>query len=287
MPNKKLRSLAGLVVLVITIGLFVWYFRTHPELLTQLKQVRLTTILVLLALYSCFTGALVLVLYYSLRICRTRMPAHENVMLTIYSSIVNFFGPLQSGPGFRAVYLKKKHAVNFKDFIKASLIYYACFAIISGLFLFGPSLVWWQAMLALIGVLAVCAAVIRVRHISFKSVSGQPVFVVKLALVTLLQLSIVAVIYFIELRSVSSAVSFRQAIIYTGAANFAVFVSLTPGAIGFRETFLLLAHRLHHIPNSTVIAASVIDRAVYISFLGILFLLVLALHAKSRLHVSE
>lgn len=228
-----------------------------------------------------------LILYFSLRLCATVMPAAENALLTIYSSIVNFFGPLQSGPGFRAVYLKQKHKVNYKDFIKVSLIYYAFFALISGLFLFGPSLIWWQALLGLAVIAGVCWSVIKAKKVSLAMFTSQYGLLLGLFLVTLLQLSIVVIIYFVELRSVDTAISFKQAIIYTGAANFALFVSLTPGAIGFRETFLLVSERLHHIPDSTVIAASVIDRGVYVAFLGVLFLIALGLHAKSRLGVNK
>ena len=129
-----------------------------------------------------------------------------------------------------------------------------------------------------------CAAVVHAKHIDLKTF--KQAFLVKLALATLLQVFIVAVIYFVELRAVNSTISFKQAVIYTGAANFALFVSLTPGAIGFRETFLLLAHRLHHIPDSTVLSASLLDRAIYIVFLGILFLVALSMHAKDRLAVK-
>jgi uncharacterized membrane protein YbhN (UPF0104 family) len=92
----------------------------------------------------------------------------------------------------------------------------------------------------------------------------------------------VVIIYYTELRSLSH-VSFGQALIYAGAADFALFVSLTPGAIGFRESFLLFSRDLHHIGSGTIAAASLIDRAIYIILLGILFVIALSFHAKSFL----
>ncbi|HSX52760.1 MAG TPA: lysylphosphatidylglycerol synthase domain-containing protein [Patescibacteria group bacterium] len=282
--NKKLKTIAGIAVLVLTIGLFVWYFHAHPSLITQLQEIPLSTFLILLTLTFCVSGSLMLILHFSLRLCKTSIAPKENALLTIYSSIVNFFGPLQSGPGFRAVYLKRRHKVNFKDFVRFSLLYYAFFAFFSAVFLFGPVLAWWQALAVFALVIGILLAALRYKHVSLRSLSQE--YLLKLGLATLLQVSIVALIYFIELRAVDTHVSVRQAIIYTGAANFALFVSLTPGAIGFRESFLLLANRLHHIPNDVVITASVIDRAVYLVFLGLLFLLALSLHAKEKLKRS-
>jgi uncharacterized membrane protein YbhN (UPF0104 family) len=66
-----------------------------------------------------------------------------------------------------------------------------------------------------------------------------------------------------------------QSVIYAAAANLALFVSLTPGAIGFRESFLLLTRQLHQIPNDIVFAASIIDRAFYVVFLLVLFVVLL------------
>jgi hypothetical protein len=73
-----------------------------------------------------------------------------------------------------------------------------------------------------------------------------------------------------------------QAVVYGGAANFSLFVALTPGAIGFREAFLEFSRQLHHIPTSGILAASVIDRSVYVAFLGLLFLMTVGLHVGDR-----
>jgi len=283
--NKKLRAVAGIGVLLLTVGVFIWYFHGHSELLTKLRQVNPGVIGLLLLLYGGMTAVLMLILYYSLRLCKAIIPLKENALLTIYSSIVNFFGPLQSGPGFRAIYLKQRWQVKYKDFVLFSLLYYGFFALFSALFLFGPSLPIWLATIIIALVCLVVWLTLRYKQVSLGELALE--YIIKLALATLLQVALVALIYFVELRSVDSHASLRQAVIYTGAANFALFVSLTPGAIGFRESFLLLAHRLHHIPNNIVIAASVIDRAVYLVFLGILFVAALSLHAKDKLQVRK
>lgn len=91
--------------------------------------------------------------------------------------------------------------------------------------------------------------------------------------------------YWVELYHVDPSVTAAQAMVYTSAANLSLFVSLTPGAIGFRETFLLLSEQLHHIPQTTIIGASVIDRAFYVMFLLILFVILLIVNSRKRLGI--
>jgi len=78
-------------------------------------------------------GVLVAITGVTLAICGKRMGLKENFMLTSYSSIANFFGPLQSGPGVRAVYLKAKHQVRLRDYTLASLLSLGLFAFFSAL----------------------------------------------------------------------------------------------------------------------------------------------------------
>jgi uncharacterized membrane protein YbhN (UPF0104 family) len=66
-----------------------------------------------------------------------------------------------------------------------------------------------------------------------------------------------------------------------------MFVSITPGAIGFREAFLVFSRNLHHISNTTIVAANIIDRSVYLILLIILAILIIATHAGRRLGVKR
>jgi uncharacterized membrane protein YbhN (UPF0104 family) len=111
-----------------------------------------------------------------------------------------------------------------------------------------------------------------------------------LAAATFLQIAIVTLIYFVELRAVAPGTTFGQAVVYSGAANLALFVSLTPGAIGFRETFLVFSKHLHHVSNATIVTVNIIDRAMYIVLLLVLALLIFGTHASrqfSAVHRSK
>jgi uncharacterized membrane protein YbhN (UPF0104 family) len=282
--KKQLKQFLALLILATTIGVFAYYFRHHPEAWRQLSHVPPTTLVVLFFLYLCFVGCLALILLATVALCNIHLPARDATLLTMWSSIINFFGPLQSGPAFRAVYLKKAHGVSLKNYGVATLLYYGFFALISGIFLLS-GLFSWYVLSALI-ILGAVVAVLFLRSplAVAKKVRALPLkHAYKLGLATLLQVVLVAVIYTVELKTIDPSISVHQAIIYTGAANFALFVSITPGAIGFREAFLVFSEKLHHISAATILAANLIDRALYVSILAVMLVIALSIHAESRL----
>jgi len=178
-----------------------------------------------------------------------------------------------------------------RDYIFASLMYYACYAVISVFMLLVISRPWWQTVLGLVLVAGISYFVMRTYakrnqdqpgsvDVGFRVVSW-------LFFVTVIQAIDQVAIYAVELHTVNPHITLGQAITYTGAANFALFVALTPGAIGIRESFLLFSERLHHVSTSNIVAANLIDRAVFLIFLAMLFLLTISFHARSKLGVKK
>ncbi|HVU68639.1 MAG TPA: lysylphosphatidylglycerol synthase domain-containing protein [Ktedonobacteraceae bacterium] len=277
-----------MLILAATIAAFGYYLATHPGTVDRLRHLPPGTLAVLLALNILSFACLVLATRASLHLYDKKMGRQENILFNAYSSLINFFGPGQSGPDFRGAYLKKRLQLGVKQYLFATLIYYGFFAVISVLFMFAGARPWWQTALLAAGAGAVSLVVIRnyrrrgrvgtarldVRHIGW------------IGLATLLQLAAQVAIFGVELHTVGAQASFGQVLSYTGVANIAIFVALTPGAIGIREAFLLFSQRLHHIDSSTIVAANVVDRGVYLIFLGLLFVLVLSLHAKDKLHIA-
>ncbi len=288
----KLRIAATVAIVLTTIAAFIWYVANNPAVLDQLKQTSFVTIGIVLILYSgAISLVLGLILHGYMLFYGKYMPWRENFLVNSYSSLLNFFGPGQSGPAFRGAYLKVKHSLKIKQYVFITLVYYAFYAFFSGILLAWAAFAWWQTLTLLAGIAWVCAVAIKIYLRRNNHLLGQlsrnhikPFILIGCA--TLLQVLFFWAIYFVELRSFDSSITLGQAATYTGAANFALFVALTPGAIGFREAFLVFSQNLHHIPNDIIVAANVLDRAVYILFLGILFLVVLALHARKTLQVK-
>lgn len=273
-----------LVIILVTFGVFAWYLYTHPDVISQLLETSPVTLLLLAIGYFFIFVINAYILFYSLKYLRKKVPFLDMFFLTGYSSIVNFFGPLQSGPGYRAVYLKKKYHVKIKDFIGATLLFYGFFALLNGLVILTAFCLQFSFLQAL---LFACAGIITgavIIYLLYKKVSSVRETIQKMRLTDLsfwhigigaVALTLcTATIYSVEILPLA-AVSFWQILIYTAAANLALFVSLTPGAIGFRESFLVLTSQLHGIDTSAIVAANVLDRAFYVVFLAISFLLLL------------
>lgn len=289
--KKHLKTVIAIGILAATVGAFTYYLSNHPEVIDQLKEVPPATLVVLIALYAVWFLAIVLVTRISLRIYDKHMGKQENLLFNAYSSLINFFGPGQSGPIFRGAYLKKRHNLGIKQYMFTTLMYYGFYAIISACFMFIGSRPWWQTILLMGAVGGASFVLIRwyaQKKAHIKDEPGLNLFNVGLLFgATMLQMIAQVAIYAVELHNVGADASFGQVLAYTGVANFALFVALTPGAIGIREGFLLFSEGLHHLNSAIIVAANLIDRAVYLLFLGLLFVMVLSLHAKEKLHINQ
>src|SRR5579884_3975272 len=153
MKRKNLKPLLSVLVLAVTAAVFIRYFAHHPEIKTQLSRLSLVEVILLLAMYCLSIVALAFVNSATLKVCNIKPVVSEIILLTGYSAVINFFGPLQSGPAARAVYLKKKYNLNLKKYGLATLIYYFFWAYYSGLFLLSGLLKWYIIPLAIAGLI--------------------------------------------------------------------------------------------------------------------------------------
>lgn len=283
---KKYRFFLSVLILLVTIAVFVRYLQSHPEVLQQLAGMNWVYIVLIGLLYLGIIVILSFVNSISVRLSGKKIGRQESFNLTATSSIANFFGPLQSGVGIRALYLKTKLQIPVKQYILASLYYYGMYAFFSGIFLLFGNATYRLPLLIL-----TCVGgggvvyYIRYRTAKYKAVQKNVSLGLlgKLAGAVLLQLVFITTIYFIELAALGKTASLAQVVSYSGAANFSLFVAITPGAIGIREAFLVFSERLHHIDSATVVAANIIDRSVYVGFLGLLFCWLVATHTRVQI----
>lgn len=287
--NTILQRVLRVLVLLLTLGAFGYYLWRHPELVRQLGHTPPHVLAQLLFLYLAWFCTTVLALHGTLRICGMPLRPGENVLLNAYSILVNFFVPGQGGVAVRGLYMKKRHQLGFSRYILATLIYYMCYAVVSAVMLLISSRPWWQTCAGIAVVIAGGVLVLgfyeRRAQTSMSGLSTNLSNMVFLLFATLSQVAAQAAVFGRELRTIDPSITLPQVVTYTGAANFSVFVALTPGAIGIRESFLVLTHSLHHIKTTTILAASLLDRSVFLVFLGLLFVFSQAFHAKRNLGV--
>jgi uncharacterized membrane protein YbhN (UPF0104 family) len=287
--KKYLKPILAVLILAATAGAFIYYIAGHPSTLDRLKHLPPLTLVLLLFLNIVSFGCFVWVTRASLGLYGKKMGKQENILFNAYSSLINFFGPGQSGPVFRGAYLKKRLDLGVKQYVFATLVYYGFFAVISVLLMFAGTRPWWQTAI-LATLTGVCSVLVMRWYKNRSQISGAKLDLRHIGWIgaaTLLQLLAQVALYAVELHNVGAHASLGQVLSYTGVANLAIFVALTPGAIGIREAFLLFSEKLHHITSGTIVAANVVDRGVYLVFLGLLFVLVVSLHAKKKLAINQ
>ncbi|MDR7235067.1 hypothetical protein [Agrococcus sp. BE272] len=262
--HKRALAIAVLVLVAVFIAVYV---AVRPEIVGQVLAVGPAALGWLTGLYVLIVATHWAILLLTVRWCQARIGIREGLLLTVYSTVANFFGPLQSGPGVRAAYLKAKVGVRLRDFTLATLVYYLAFGAVNVSLLFARTLPWLAA-------LGLATTVVLVAVVAWRSGAGRRIVTAAIAAVTAVQALLMAAVYFVELNAVSGpGADVLQSLVYSASANLSLFVSITPGAIGFREAFLGFAQSLHGVGLDAIIAAGIVDRAFYVLFLGALFVL--------------
>lgn len=296
--SKYFRLSLVTIIIISTFIIFGWYLYAHPDVINTLFHLSPWMLVSLTIAYALTIIANSLILHFSLSYLKRSTPLSDNILLTGYSAIINFFGPLQSGPGFRAAYLKKKYGVEIRRFVIATLIFYLFFGFINIIVVLLAAIVelpqWRGVILAAVifCLLLIIPSTIVIRRTALgKSFFDNARFRDRnfwlIGLGACLLTVTTAAVYAIEIFHIAAAANIWQVIIYTAAANLSLYVSLTPGAIGFREAFLVFSEHLHKLSLDVIAATSVIDRAFYVVFLLVMFIFLLLLGARKRFKLGR
>jgi uncharacterized membrane protein YbhN (UPF0104 family) len=270
------RKTIGIIVIVAFFAFLVYYLLANPDVLRNVVKIGPERGIALLVFYFFVVLTNCGIMVATVRLCKKHLPTRSGLLLTMYSSVVNFFGPLQSGPGVRAVYLKTKIGLRIRDYTYAMLFYYFAFAALNVSLMFINTAAWLSTLGIIAMVVLIAAGTQKLGFGHLKK------YVFAIFILTLLQVLCMVVIYTIELNAVDPSAHYTilQTISYTSSANLSLFVSLTPGGIGIREAFLIFSESLHHIPLSSIISAGILDRAFYIIFVILLFVVSTGLNLK-------
>jgi len=277
---NRFKKEISIAILLLVAVLFIAYITNNPSIIESIKKASLLSIFVIFIIYAIFLFANYLLIKVSVLPFIKNPNNIEIFLVSMYSTLVNFFGPLQSGPGYRAAYFKTKHGIKITKYAKITLLYYIFFMAFSVLMLFIGS----GYVLALLPCIVVFGFVVYKKGFFMGFDSN---IVSKISLLAITQLLLGVILFFFELYFIGAHPSLESSISYTGAANLSVIVGITPGAIGIREAFLVLSQSLHNIPSDQIIAANVLDRSVYFLFLIVLFLLSSGLHIKQKLGLKN
>lgn len=311
MPKFFKKKYLSSPLTIIFIALFAWYFFSHLDSFKPLLDISALA-LVLVGLTKFANHAINGVfMKLTVEVFTRKMSLLESIYVAILSAIGNFFGPLLGGTTIRAVYLKKVYNLPYSFFTSTLAGYYLIlFAVnnvlaIIALLLLGKSTyqsslllffaVW---LLVLIGLMfarlpdrAKLGRLDKHRLTNFfwsgiyevetgwHRLLKTRLMLVKLCLLALAGFAVAYITALVEFKAIHAPISVAALGLYTVISISSMLISLTPGAIGIRESLLLLTSSVMGVSNAQILQVSVIDRGA--SFL-ILFILYLAIKILKR-----
>jgi uncharacterized protein (TIRG00374 family) len=301
------------ILTLLFIAAFVAYLLANPGLLSPLRNVSLG-ILILIGLTKMSLHVVNgLFMQWSVEVFTKRMKLTEGVYVAVLSAIGNFFGPLLGGATIRAVYLKKVHNLSYSFFTSTLAGYYvilfaanSLLAILSllflrdnehttGLFIFFAA--WLAVMIVLMflrlpkreaiskyersRVTKFIATAVYDMELGWRRLIKNRKLVPKLFFLACCGFAITFITGYLEFGAIGATISLAGLGLFTAVSTSSMLVSLTPGAIGIRESLLLLTSSAMGVTSDQILQVAVIDRAVSFAVLGILYLLTYLLKPKS------
>jgi len=228
----------------------------------------------------------------------------EYFSISVITSFGNIFLPMKGGAGFRAVYLKSRHDFDYSYFVSSlAANYLIVFNISSVVALACQALFYLYSGAGSLPVALVFLAIAActswaifspppslewipsrwVRQRANGVLSGWQIIrrnrktVVKLCSLTALNLFLLSVITWLEFAAFQMkdayghGIGFLQSTIFTAIGALSLLISITPAALGIKESLLMFSSQFLGITQSQALAVSLLDRSVNVAVLCLFF----------------
>jgi uncharacterized membrane protein YbhN (UPF0104 family) len=228
----------------------------------------------------------------------------EYFSLSVVTSFGNLFLPMKGGSAFRAVYLKSRHDFDYSYFLSSlAANYLIVFSITSvaalaclGAFYVGYGAASLPVASAFLGVAAVTSWAIlfpppslewiparSIRERTHQVLSGWNVIrksrktVAELCRLSAMNLFLGSLITWLEFAAFhmkdahGNEIGFLQAAIFSCIGALTFLISITPAALGIKESLLMFSSRFLGISQSQALTISLLDRSVNVVVLCLFF----------------
>lgn len=280
------------------------YVRGHVSDFTSLSEMSTTYLLLIGCVYTIFLAVNGLFLKILTAVFDIDLHFLEFFSISVVTSFGNLLLPMRGGAGLRAVYLKSRYNFAYAYFLASlgatyllvlsvsSILGLACLVlvyILSGYF--SP----------LVGAIFLTVAVLSswtafspapnlewiplqgVRKRAAKIVSGLDIIrkgertVLKLASLSALNYFLCSLLTWLEFAAFHARdiqgreIGFLQAAIFSAIGGLSGLISITPAALGIKESILMFSTRFLGISRSQALAVSLIDRSAGILVVCLFF----------------
>lgn len=300
--RQRFSTVISLIFLVVFIAYFVKNFHSFKPLL-DVPIISLVAIMLTKMTLNLVNGYF---MKWSVEVFTRNLPLKETVYIAILSGIGNFFGPLLGGAAIRATYLKKVHNLSYSLFASTLAGYYvilfaanSALAIVSIMLLhastYGSGLLiffglWLVAMIGMMiirlpkrqrfarlesrsKVARFFLTVLYDIDTGWRTLLKKKGLVSRLLFLAICGFVITFITGLIEFHAVNARISSAGLGLFTAISTCSMLVSLTPGALGIRESLLLLTSSVMGVSHTQILQVSVIDRGLTFFMLGLLYLM--------------
>jgi len=265
-----------IIITLIVIGFLAYYISSNFEQFKIIKNLKTTDILIFVILQILFIYSNGLIHKIFAKIFSVNLK--EAFGLSAVTSFLNLITPFKGGTGFRALFLKKIHKIDYKKFIA---LIYAKYVIISlFLTLLGAitSFLIDELYLGIIFLLAslLCLIIIKfhfrlpnknkiLQNInkileSWEQIAKHKGIKEKLGLITIFNLMLTSLINFFTLKSLGASITFLDASFLAVIGSLSFFIQITPGGLGITEGAYYLSTTFINISGPEAITAALIIR---------------------------
>jgi len=291
-----IKGILSLFLLLLFTVWAVYYIYSHRSDFTALRDVSLVE---LAGIYALSFIAIWIRGYFTLFLTApfgARVSRVEAFFISLVTTVGNYALPMRGGVGLTALYLKRKHAIGYRDFAKISLARFSTIFLIDSLLGLLAVFVLWESegvfnrpilivlVIALVvsGLIHIAASVPlgdRWRFLTrwiggstdLLKTKGVTKVVVGIALLN----SAVRVLWILGcFHAISISLSFYQALLLSSLIPLSMVVTLTPGNLGITEGLLIYVSRIFGVGPSSAIMCALLMRSsvIFWSVLMIPFL---------------
>lgn len=305
------------IITLLFLLLFLIYFLFNIEdfeIILNLNPLY-TLAIGLLQLSVIFVNALFFIII--LKHFKVKINFKESVLVSILTSIGNYFTPFHGGAGVRAVYLKKNYKLTYTSFLSTLTGNYIIIFFVNSLIALvgliilqsqglNPSIVLFLFFSILVLILFTIILFpiseklipsskaqvlnsylkkIKVIINGWDKLASNKKSIIKLTGVTLLNSALGIILYYLEFRALGITTDIARMTVFSGISSMTLLISITPGSIGIRESVLLLFQNTLSLETNEILSVSIIDRGVYF-FVILISLLITRLFKIKKVNES-
>lgn len=311
-----------ILITLVFVSALAAYFLKNQNALKELASVSIFALLLLMILKASRIFANGLFTKFTLKTFNKDISIAETNLLSLLSSLGNFFGPILGGASIRAIYLKKKHNFLYSNFISTLYGYFAI-SFLSNTFIglllliayIGNNAADKNAVTILLVLLFIFfgslmlivtptkyttrflekqsflpARLVRILNNfteGWDKVRKDRKLLTKLILLNFATFFIAVVEAYILYKLFVHEFTLTSVFLYTLLGSLTVLINFTPGAIGVKEAVYLFSSSVIAIAPEQILQMAAIDRSATFVLLGSMFIITKALRLEKNVSNNE